>query len=162
MAEPLTLHGYGIAGDTLGTAHGSLEIGPPAFTTWTGPITLGSDASIGVNHTGNLTVTTSPITLNGHQLAINGAGPADLQSPIVDGAGGAGSLAINTALVQGTAYGIVTSTAANTYTGTTLINSGVLNLTGGGTLASTDIQLAAAPDSRPSATATAFPFREAC
>jgi fibronectin-binding autotransporter adhesin len=145
MGEPLTLHGFGVRGDTLGSTRGALEIGPPAFTTWTGPISLGSDASIGVNHTGDFTVTTNPIRLNGRQLTINGAGPTKLNSPIVDGVGGSGSLIINSAFVRGTEYGTVTSTVANTYTGVTQIYSGVLSLSQNGSLASTDIRVNAAP-----------------
>ena len=134
-AEPLTLNGMGIGGGLPSSSNGALAVG--GFLTCTGPISLASDAAVSTVFTGSLTVNTSPLTLNGHTLTINSAGTSTFNTPIVDGVGSSGSLAVNTALTTGTAN----LTAANTYTGNTYIKAGILNLSGNGTLASTDLTI---------------------
>src|SRR5262249_46744836 len=135
IAEPLMLNGMGIGGGLPSSSNGALAVG--GFLTCTGPISLASDAAVSTVFTGNLTVNTSSLTLNGHTLPINSAGTSTFHTPIVDGVGGRGSLGVNTALTTGTAN----LTAANTYTGNTYIKAGILNLSGNGTLASTDLQV---------------------
>src|SRR5262249_4413930 len=125
----------GVGGDVVGNLNGALATG--GFTTWTGPISLASDASIGNIVTGNLAVNINPVSLNGHTLVLNNAGTANLNTPLVDGAGGSGSPVVNRPLSAGPA----TLTAASTSTGSTLVLAGTLSLTGNGSLASTDIQV---------------------
>jgi autotransporter-associated beta strand protein len=137
LAEPLVLNGKGVGGGVYGSTSGALSVAS-GFATWNGPISLGSDAVIGAGFTGNLTVNTSPLALNGNTLTFNTAGSVTVNAPIVDGAGGGGSLAVNPAVVGGT----VNLTASNTYTGSTSVKAGTLNLSGAnGRLASTDIRL---------------------
>src|SRR5262249_25526840 len=97
-AEPLTLNGSGVGGSLVDSSAGALQ--ETNFnSTVTGPITLGSDAVIGVDSTRNLTINSSPVTLNGHTLSVNSAGSTTLNTPIVDGVGGSGNLVINSSLV---------------------------------------------------------------
>ena len=135
VAEPLTLNGFGIGGDVPGNLNGALATG--GFTTWTGPISLVSDAAIGNVFTGNFTVNTNPVALNGHTLVFNTAGTATFNTAIVDGIGGGGSLVVNRGLSTGT----MNLAAANTYSGSTALLAGMLSLSGNGTLASTDSQV---------------------
>src|SRR5262249_8979471 len=118
VAEPLTLNGFGVGGDVLGNTNGALATG--GFTTWTGPITLGSDASIGNVFTGTLTVNTNPVALNGHTLVVNDAGTVNFNTALTDGTGGSGSLVVNRAQTTGT----VNLTAANSYSGSTTVVAG--------------------------------------
>jgi autotransporter-associated beta strand protein len=137
VAEPLELSGAGVGGGVHGSTIGALSIAT-GFATWTGPISLADDATIGAGFTGNFTVNTAPVALNGHTLTINNAGTMTFNTPLTDGAGDSGSLAVNPAVVGGT----VNLTAANTYTGSTSIKAGTLNLSGAnGRLSSTDIRL---------------------
>lgn len=127
LAEPLVLNGVGVGGGLPGRVFGALFVNAGTLTA-TGPISLGSDARIGVN--GTSTFSTSPLTLNGQTLTLVGAAALTFNRVIEDGAeAGAGNLVIEHT-------GIVTLTAANTYTGTTTVRTGTLTLSGNGTLAS--------------------------
>jgi autotransporter-associated beta strand protein len=136
-AEPLVLNGTGVGGGVYGSTIGAFTVAT-GFATWTGPITLASDVIIATGFTGNLTINTSPVALNGHTLTLNSAGTMTFNAAITDGVGGSGSLAVNPAVTAGT----VNLTASNTYTGSTYVKAGTLNLSGlNGRIASTDIQL---------------------
>ena len=149
VAEPLFLAGTGVGGGVYGSTSGALSIAT-GFATWTGPISLAGDALIGAGFTGNFTVNTAPVALNGHTLTINDSGTMLFTPPIIDGVGGSGHLAVNPAVVAGT----VNLTANNTYTGSTSVKAGTLNLSGAnGRLTSTDIRL----DGNGSAVVSNFP-----
>jgi autotransporter-associated beta strand protein len=136
-AEPLTLNGTGVGRGQAGSEIGALQLNTRA--TWTGPIALGSDATISSTFTAGLTVNTNPVALNGHTLTVMGSGPTALASPIVDGSTAGGSLVVVNDAPFGEAW---TFSAANTYTGSTTISNGLLDLTGAaGSLASEDITL---------------------
>src|SRR5262249_40129616 len=126
-------------GGLVTTSAGALQITNGIVTT-TGPITLGSDAVIGVDTIRILNVNTNPVTLNGHTLTINGGASAtvNLNTPLVDGVGGSGSLVVNDALAAAT----VVLTAANAFTGSTSVRGGTLTLSGAGTLASGNFTVA--------------------
>ena len=93
-----------------GSTSGALSVAT-GFATWTGAIGLASDAVIGAGFTGNLTVNTNPVALNGHTLTVNNAGSMTFNTPIIDGVGGSGSLAVNPAVVGGTGNGTTNLTA---------------------------------------------------
>jgi autotransporter-associated beta strand protein len=148
-AEPLVIEGTGVGGGVFGSTSGALAVAT-GFATWTGGISLADDAVIGTAFTGNMTINTAPVSLNGHTLAVNSAGSVTVNTPITDGVGGSGNLAVNPAVLGGT----VTLTASNTYTGSTYVKAGILNLSGAsGGLTSTDIQL----DGNGSVSVSSFP-----
>ena len=79
------------------------------------------------------------ITGNGGTINTNGL-TATISTPIVDAqAGTPGGLTI----VDSTGGGVLTLTAANTYTGATTVSGGTLTLAGAGSLASTAVAVAA-------------------
>src|SRR5262249_31774658 len=106
VAEPLTINGSGLNDSPLVGA-GALVQGTPttAFTlaTWSGPITLGSDAAIGVAFSGLTLTLTGAVNLAGHQLALNNPGTSITTFTNSVGApGDVGSLLINDNLTTGT------------------------------------------------------------
>ena len=113
LGGPLSLIGTGQGG--VGALYATPGAGNTA--TMTGPITLGNNATI---NTGSGTlVLGGGITGSGYGLTIGGAGNTTVTGAIATGNG--------TLTVGGT--GTTTLSAANTYTGTTTVNSGTLNLT---------------------------------
>ena len=121
---PLTLNGTG-----TGTA-GALE-NVSGSNTFSGPITLGSASSIGVDVAGDtLFLTANTITNGGNTLTLVGAGNGYISSPI-SGSGGLTMSSTGTWTLDG-----ASAFSTNTYTGTTTVNSGTLQLasTGFGTL----------------------------
>jgi autotransporter-associated beta strand protein len=135
MTVPLTLYGTGVGGLSGGDP-GAFMVGTSTFITWAGPVTLGSDATIGCRFTGQGTFSTNPIDLNGHTLTVNGSGTLTFASPIVDSSGGSGNVVIENSAPFGTVWNL---TAANTWTGNTTIAAGIVNLSGNGSLASTSV-----------------------
>ncbi len=104
--ESLILDGNGVAG--AGALHAT------AGGSWTGGITLAGDSTIG-SDSGLLTV--SGISLTTRALTFIGAG--DIQANgVISGSGG----------VTKNGVGSLTLTAANTYTGLTSVNAGVLRM----------------------------------
>jgi autotransporter-associated beta strand protein len=125
-AEPITVSGNGTgAGAYLG-AGGAISGGGITFT---GPIDLAGDTTIGGP---GLSFNSNQVRLNGHTLTVNTNGGIGIGSAIVDGTG-RGNLVIN----QDRNGNAVNLSGANTYTGTTLVEGGTLNLAGSGTMAST-------------------------
>jgi autotransporter-associated beta strand protein len=127
LSQPLTLNGSGVGGGVVGSTGGALEASG-GINYVTGPVTLGGDATIGVDSGSAISVAGSTVDLAGHTLTVNSAGTADLGSPII----GSGNLVVNAALTTGP-VGVF---AAGTYTGTTTVAAGTLDLNGG-TLTST-------------------------
>ena len=117
---PLTLNGTG-----MGTA-GSLE-NVSGSNTYTGPVTLASASSIGADVSGDvLTLTGSTVNNGGFTLTLVGAGNGAISSPI----SGAGGLIMN-----GTGTWVLDGASLfshNSYTGTTTVNSGTLQLASSG------------------------------
>ncbi|MES2594756.1 MAG: autotransporter-associated beta strand repeat-containing protein [Verrucomicrobiota bacterium] len=107
-AEPLTLNGSGIA------SSGALHL-VSGTSSWSGPVTVGTSATITAD-AGELTLG-GAINLGANTLTFAGGG-AHRADGIISGAGnltksGAGSLTLN---------------AANTFTGTTTVSSGTVNV----------------------------------
>jgi autotransporter-associated beta strand protein len=115
--EDLTISGTGISS-------GGAMNNNPAVTTnvsWGGLLRLGADASIGPNN-GNINFTNAgTITGAGFTLSLGGASGGTLASVIGTTTGGL--------IKNGT--GMWTLTGASTYTGTTTINGGTLQISGG-------------------------------
>lgn len=117
-SEALTLNGTGVAADgALRSVSGN--------NSWAGAISLGSAARINAD-AGTLTLTAA-ITGPNQDLAVGGAG-----STTINGAIGTGS---GTLAKDGT--GTLTLGGNSTYSGTTTISAGVVNLTHGSALGST-------------------------
>jgi fibronectin-binding autotransporter adhesin len=109
-AEPLTLSGAGVGG--AGALSGSAD-----GATWTGAVTLASAATIG-SSTGTLSIPSDINTAAGaFTLTFAGAGDTEASGVI----SGAGDLAKNGA-------GTLFLSGANTYTGRTLVNAGIVQL----------------------------------
>jgi autotransporter-associated beta strand protein len=130
-AEPLTISGTGVGGGVYGSGGGAISGGGITFT---GSVTLAGDATIGAV---GLSFNSNQIKLNGHTLTVNSLGGITIGSAIVDGTGGSGNLVIN----QNRTGNYVTLSGANTYTGTTVVEGGTLNVSGNGTLSSTSYQV---------------------
>ncbi|MBW8884074.1 MAG: autotransporter-associated beta strand repeat-containing protein, partial [Planctomycetia bacterium] len=127
FAEPVTLNGGGVNNNPL---VGSGALTNTSTATWSGPITLGSDASIGTSS--GLTLTLSGgVTLAGHLLTVNSAGTATFSGALAN-VGPGGSVVVNGNLTAGT----VNFTAANTYSGSTTVHAGTLTFSAAGTAAS--------------------------
>ena len=97
VAEPLTLNGTGVGG--VGALHRTESCTSCVVTTWSGPVTLATDATIGL--AGSLAVS----------IDVAGA---------IDGPGGLTKVGGGTLSLRGS--------AANTYQGTTTVNEGGLVL----------------------------------
>jgi len=134
LNQPLTLNGSGVGGGFVNSTAAALEA--QGTSTVNGAITLGSDASIGVD-AGTLTVNINPVALAGHILTVNAASGATATfiKALTGGVANAGSLVVNSALTGGT----VTLNAASTFTGTTTVAGGTLDLGLFGTLVSNNI-----------------------
>ncbi|TDM09084.1 MAG: hypothetical protein C4K60_07025 [Ideonella sp. MAG2] len=121
LAEPLTLNGNGQNGTgALRSLSGD--------NTLTGPITLGSDSRIQTD-VGLLSLTPTSgdaISANNHSLSIGGAGNTLVGSPI----------ALGTGSLTKEGSGRLSLLADNSYTGTTTISGGVLQLGNGGSTGS--------------------------
>jgi autotransporter-associated beta strand protein len=141
-SEALTLNGNGLG--VVGPAAkgatqlgGALEIAPGSSPV-TGTITLGSDATIGVDPGATLADNAAGgVVLAGHTLTVNvgAAGTATFTAPL-NPVAGAGGLTVNSALTTGT----VNLRLGNGYTGATTVAGGTLNVGGaGGSLASTSL-----------------------
>jgi autotransporter-associated beta strand protein len=134
LNQPLTLNGSGVGGGLVNSTAGALEVLGSGFVN--GAITLGSDAVIGVDTGGSLTVQLHPVSLAGHTLTVNAAGNAIFTQALNGGVANAGNLVVNTAQTGGT----VTLNAASTFTGTTTVAAGTLDLGGAtGSLVSNNI-----------------------
>jgi fibronectin-binding autotransporter adhesin len=119
VAEAITLNGTGVAnGGALRNLSGTNAL--------SGAITLGSAARI--NSDAGELILTGGITGTDTNLTVGGAGRISINSVI---ATGAGSLTVDAT----TDAGVVALTAANTFTGGTTVNSGILQLLNGAALA---------------------------
>jgi len=116
-AEPLTINGTGVSntGGSLRHVGGS--------TTWTGPITLGSNSRINADIGGSLTI--SGTVAGGTNVLFLGANSAAMTiSGAISGVGGDQSGTTTSVFKDGS--GSLTLSGANTYSGATLINAGTL------------------------------------
>lgn len=117
--EPLNISGTGVSNN------GALRF-LSGTTVWTGPITLGLAARInaetGVN---SIDVASGSAISGAFALTVGGAGNLTIADPIATGAG---------TLTKDQA-GTLTLSAANTYTGATIISGGVLQLGAAGVIA---------------------------
>jgi autotransporter-associated beta strand protein len=129
--EPLTLNGPGVGGGVAGSTRGALEI-TGAFITWAGPINLGSDATISIPG-GGFPTFNGNIDLGAHTLSFSDV--FGFAVPVNGVISGTGNLVLNP---TGTNVGF-NLTAANTYTGSTTVYAGNLDLGGNGTIASQNI-----------------------
>ena len=118
--EALTLNGAG-----PGAGAGAL-LNVSGNNTWGGAVTLAGPSTIG-STAGTLTVS-GPLNNGGNLLTVAGAGNVVL-SGVVSGAGGLTKAGAGTLTLAGT--------AANTYTGTTTVNDGVLRVEKAGGLGNT-------------------------
>ena len=121
--EPFQIAGAGVSGTT-----GAINVTNTANATMAGPVTLSADATLTVSGSSTATYSNpSAITapLN-HHLTLQGGG-------ITTGGGGtiAGVIALGTGGLTKLQGGQWTLTAANTYTGTTTIGAGILQLGNG-------------------------------
>jgi autotransporter-associated beta strand protein len=121
-ATALTLNGAGVAA----APNGALE-NVSGANTYTGLITLGSNATIGSDAGTLILSNTSTITGSGFNLTLAGAGNGTLAGIIGTGAG----------TLTKTGAGIWTLTGSNTYSGSTSISAGALNIQNAGALAGT-------------------------
>jgi autotransporter-associated beta strand protein len=132
LNEPLTLNGFGVGGGLVSSSRGAVF--GTGIVNLDGPITLTSGATISATAPAmfriNGNINLGPNTL---YLQSTFASSLDIYGVI----SGIGSVEINRPLTNGT----VNLLAANTYTGETVIHAGILNLTGNGTLASTEYTL---------------------
>jgi autotransporter-associated beta strand protein len=121
---------------------GTLQALANTTNAWRGNITLSGDAAIQVNNNVGTRVLTigsasSTLDLSGHVLTLGGTSSSS--GVVTAQITGAGSLLVQTASTAGV-YGAWSITdAANNFTGTTTIASGVLNVTGGGVLPSSQV-----------------------
>ncbi|MEI6072621.1 MAG: autotransporter-associated beta strand repeat-containing protein, partial [Verrucomicrobiae bacterium] len=126
-AETLALNGTGIA------SNGALR-NISGDNIWQGTVTLGSAARIN-SDSGSLTFNTAANSITGTQnLTLGGAGNGTI----------AGTITTSTGTLTKDGAGTWTLSGANTYTGTTTISGGTLDLGGGtanGSLASTVLSL---------------------
>ena len=115
-AEPLSLSGTGGGTGALRNISGN--------NSWGGTITLAADATIG-SDAGTLTidVTGNAVAAANRDLTITGAGNINIPDPIT----GSGTLTKN-------GSGTLTLSGLNTYTGATTISTGVLNIQNGSAL----------------------------
>jgi len=119
LLEPLTLNG-------IGSASTGALISQAGNNSFAGPITLGTNATIGMLSVGeNLTLPGS-VTLSTFTLTFDGVGNANVSSAI-DGTGGV--------TMNGTGVLNYTGAVANTYVGTTNVNAGQLALNKTGVVA---------------------------
>jgi autotransporter-associated beta strand protein len=130
LVQPLILNGSGVGGGVAGGTGGALEASGPSVSA-TGPITLGSDATIGVDPADVLSL--GGVALGGNTLTVNSGGAA--VASIGGAITGAGNLAVNTALA-GLAGGTVMVSGSSSYNGTTTVCAGTLLVSSGGSLAS--------------------------
>ena len=112
-AEPLTINGTGVGG--VGALYWT-DIG---FDEWTGDITLGSNATI-TNAAGGIMPISGDIDLNGSTLTVDTGDLAGMVSgSVISGTGNFVKDGTSTWFFQG---------GTNTYTGSTTINDGTMNL----------------------------------
>lgn len=126
VAEAITLNGTGVGGN------GALR-NVSGLNTLTGQITLGSAASISADGGSQLNVS-GGIDNRGFDLTTGGVGQVIVSSAI----SGSGGL-----VKEGT--GFVYLTGTNSYTGTTRVNDGSLNVSGGQALSDTSALIINAP-----------------
>jgi fibronectin-binding autotransporter adhesin len=133
VAQALSVSGFGVGGAVPGNLAGAVETN--GIVTLAGGITLAGDTWIGNAAATTLTISTNSVTLSGFTLTLNTVGTTAISTPIVDGNNTSpGTLAVNAALTTGT----VSLTAANTYTGNTIVDAGTVNVNGAsGALAGT-------------------------
>ena len=122
-AEPLTLNG-------TGGGAGALANSTASAATFAGNVSLGMPARIN-SSSGSQLVLSGNVILGAHTLTMGGTGTS-VVSGVISGTGG----------LTKDGLGRVTLSSANSYTGPTLINQGVVALTGSGSLASTNIAIA--------------------
>ena len=121
LAEPLNLSGTGV--DGLGVAH----LGGGKTITLSGPVTLGSDATI--RQDGGTTLNQGVVVLGTNCLTVQNDGGANCNvNTTITGTGGR---------VTKTGDGTLTLTASSSYTGETIIRQGTLALGASASLAST-------------------------
>ena len=126
LNQSITLNGAGVGGGFPNSTAGALEVLGTGFVD--GAITLGSAATIGVDAGGSLTVQLNPVSLAGQTLTVNAgtAANAIFTQALHGGVANAGNLVVNSALTGGT----VSLNAASTFTGTTTVSGGTLDLGG--------------------------------
>ncbi len=157
LAEPLNLSGTGVGGGVPGTSLGALDVNNTGSLTLTGGVNLLATATIdNPNPNTQLDIVSTPIALdngtgNGSPLTINtasaGASSAVNITVPIKGNDSGSTFTINSDMTPGTGTaakpnlynGVVTLTGASTYTGATIIDAGTLDVTGNGTLKSTNI-----------------------
>ena len=114
LANALSLAGTGTAASSMGALYATPGAGNTA--TLSGAITLAENATIG-SGSGTLVIN-GGIGGSGNNLTLTGAGNTTISSAITTGTG--------VVTLNGT--GTMTFSGANTYTGMTTVNSGILNL----------------------------------
>ena len=119
-AEALTLNGTGVAGS--GALYDST-----GGAVYNGMITLGSASTITSTGAGNMLTLSGGITNAGFTTTFDGAGDTTVDTVAIAGTGG----------VTKNGAGTLTLGVSNTYTGTTTINAGTVDLTAADALADT-------------------------
>jgi autotransporter-associated beta strand protein len=139
-AEPLTIHGVGLAATPVGVITNNAA----ANSSFAGPVTLGSSSTIGSNAAGAITLSGAiggafDLTINnraaGGTTLSNTAGGINNGGTISNVGSGSGTTLISgrigtnvTGVTQNSATSQLTLSGANTYTGPTAINGGILNV----------------------------------
>jgi autotransporter-associated beta strand protein len=112
-AEPLTINGTGVGGV------GALYWTDAGFDAWTGDITLGSNSTI-TNTAAGIMPFSGDIDLNGSTLTVDNAGLARMiGTSVISGMGNFVKDGASTWFMIG---------GTNTYTGSTTVNNGILNM----------------------------------
>jgi len=112
-AEPLTINGTGVGGV------GALYWTDTGFDAWTGDITLGSNSTI-TNTAAGIMPFSGDIDLNGSTLTVDNAGLARMiGTSVISGMGNFVKDGASTWFMIG---------GTNTYTGSTTVNNGILNM----------------------------------
>ncbi|MFM1902700.1 MAG: hypothetical protein RLZZ440_600 [Planctomycetota bacterium] len=127
-AEPLTLNGLGVNG--FFGVRGALRH-KGGDTTWTGPITLGSNSRINADVSGSLTISAS--IAGGANVLFLGANDATMAIEGVIGGTGSTQDGTTTSLFKDGAN-TLTLEGSNTYSGDTRITAGTLTVASGGNL----------------------------
>jgi autotransporter-associated beta strand protein len=134
VGEAFTLNGIGSLAS--GEFQGALRIGGGVTATYSGAITLGSDSRIRTD--GGTTVSlTAGVDTAGHALQFT-SNSADFNINSVGISGTGGSVVVNN--ISATAP--INFNATNSYTGSTTLNQGVINVGASGTLSGSAASLA--------------------